>query len=552
MAENTCPFCRLHTDTPGTDPQAHNTLLYDCPNCGRYSIDRRLLLVWSFSSEERAKLSYVIRLVHDSGEEVRVTEDWRDKTLTKTILPSPPRQIDTLLKYLGKAQEPGGPGIYVRIEPNNLRATIGSVNKAGVDYARDSLLKSSLIECHVVMVNGPKGELVPQPESNRIRLTSTGWMRYEELTDGAHAHATQQEPKPTMTADSESIGTGPVRVFISHSSADRELAERITRLFRLAMNLHPGSIRCTSVDGHRLPGGVDTSDTLKREIVEAEVFIGLISQSSNESAYVLFELGARWGASKILMPVLAPGMSFADMKGPISDVNAFSVTDEGQLHALLSSVREKLGVQLVDTSAYLRDINELASLRGESVADTTPQFKNDAVPIETSLTEDEKEYLHVIAQPEQGGQIHRALLEAFTGRETEIYRTMLDKFESLDLVRNESDRWVMTLSGYDVAEKISSPTIQPSLSTEARGLLAEASSDKKGTVLIARTLQGIFVQTNGRQFAEPGNPRSEAQWVAVVKELVDSGVLEERGQKGEVFAITNSGYEMADQLKQRL
>jgi hypothetical protein len=58
-------------------------------------------------------------------------------------------------------------------------------------------------------------------------------------------------------------------VFISHSSADRETAEALAHLLRSALNLTPAEIRCTSVEGYRLPAGASTDQQLRDEIMAA-------------------------------------------------------------------------------------------------------------------------------------------------------------------------------------------------------------------------------------------------------------------------------------------
>lgn len=87
------------------------------------------------------------------------------------------------------------------------------------------------------------------------------------------------------------------RVFISHSSADQDLAEALIRLLRSALPLQPDIIRCTSVGGYKLPTGTEVDAQLRKEVVEAELFIALITKDSLDSTYVLFELGARWGVN---------------------------------------------------------------------------------------------------------------------------------------------------------------------------------------------------------------------------------------------------------------
>ncbi|MEE9296413.1 MAG: hypothetical protein V3W34_15835 [Phycisphaerae bacterium] len=90
----------------------------------------------------------------------------------------------------------------------------------------------------------------------------------------------------------------------------------------------------------------------------------------------------------------------------------------------------------------------------------------------------------------------------------------------------------------------------PSLSDAAKQLLLEVSQDRNGLVLMARYLGGMSVQTNGKNFIEQGNPRSEAMWEGAIQELCDLALFQERGHKGEVFSITNEGYRVADLLRE--
>lgn len=88
------------------------------------------------------------------------------------------------------------------------------------------------------------------------------------------------------------------------------------------------------------------------------------------------------------------------------------------------------------------------------------------------------------------------------------------------------------------------------LSEEARALLIEGAADQSGTIMRLRMLGGTRVQTNGKQFVEPGDPRSEATWEDAVASLHSRGLIRDRGVKGEIFSLTSAGYELAGQLTQ--
>lgn len=87
------------------------------------------------------------------------------------------------------------------------------------------------------------------------------------------------------------------------------------------------------------------------------------------------------------------------------------------------------------------------------------------------------------------------------------------------------------------------------LSDEAHQLVVEAAADKNGLILMARTMSGLILQTNDRQLSERQDPRSEAKWQRAIRELVQQGLIEGRGNKGEVFGVTAEGFRVADELK---
>lgn len=87
------------------------------------------------------------------------------------------------------------------------------------------------------------------------------------------------------------------------------------------------------------------------------------------------------------------------------------------------------------------------------------------------------------------------------------------------------------------------------LSTEARTLLIEASQDRHGYILYLETHGGTHFQTNGKELCQDQSARSVAKWKGALDTLVSYGLLEERGHKGEVFALTDRGFEAADLLR---
>jgi hypothetical protein len=184
-------------------------------------------------------------------------------------------------------------------------------------------------------------------------------------------------------------------LFISHCSDDVELAGRLVALFRVALNLPSSAIRCSSVDGYRLPGGANTDEQLRREVHDAEAFVGIVSTASVRSLYVLFELGARWGARRHLIPLLAPGTATSVLGGPLAGLNALSAGSVSQLHQLLSELAVALSLGLESAAAYHDQLQAVAALVARP-ADSHPAQATQVTGVGAGLLKEAEGILKVL------------------------------------------------------------------------------------------------------------------------------------------------------------
>lgn len=152
-----------------------------------------------------------------------------------------------------------------------------------------------------------------------------------------------------------------IRIFLSHSTQDKEIASDLCNLLKDALRLDPNRIRCSSIDGYRFSGGCQIDEDIREEVLTAEVLIGLISPASMESVYVLFELGARWGAKKPLIPILSPKTKAREIPGPLSGFNALQCDQPAQLHKLVNEVGQQLGINPVSPEYYQIHVDKLCS-----------------------------------------------------------------------------------------------------------------------------------------------------------------------------------------------
>jgi len=165
----------------------------------------------------------------------------------------------------------------------------------------------------------------------------------------------ESDEMPSPSESSAATNRSGLLVLISHSSKDAALASALIDLLRSALGLLPTQIRCSSVDGYRLPAGVHSDTQLREEVNVSRVLIGLITPNSLASPYVLFELGARWGAGETMVPLLA-GVSANDLRGPLSGFNALLCSSEEQLHQAMGEIGGHLGLGVQNPAAYLKQL----------------------------------------------------------------------------------------------------------------------------------------------------------------------------------------------------
>jgi hypothetical protein len=216
-----------------------------------------------------------------------------------------------------------------------------------------------------------------------------------------------------------------VQIFISHSSKDVPLVQALINLIRNALRIPAPDIRCTSVPGYKLPGGAITDSQLRQELLAAPVFIGLVTEASLASLYVLFELGARWGASKELIPLMAPGISVQVLEGPMSNINALSCGSASDLHALIAQIADDLGIRAGPPAAYQNELEIVTNFPPEA----SPQLSVSSVPQSAvdELAELRSEAVHEILNRAVTTDAEFAALASYTKDWWERVNAVLEK-----------------------------------------------------------------------------------------------------------------------------
>jgi len=95
-----------------------------------------------------------------------------------------------------------------------------------------------------------------------------------------------------------------IEFFISHSHADRQLAQALVQFLIFGVGVEIKEIRCTSYVSTGLSTGTDIEQELRRDLRRSNYFVPLITSNTESSEFVAFEIGAAWILEKKIVPVV--------------------------------------------------------------------------------------------------------------------------------------------------------------------------------------------------------------------------------------------------------
>jgi len=148
------------------------------------------------------------------------------------------------------------------------------------------------------------------------------------------------------------------KIFISHSSKDASFVQALSRLIRLALNLPTDEVLAASLEDMQLESGADFESVLRDRAVNADVLVAVLSPNSLLSTYVLFELGARWGAGKKIVPLLVPGLTVDQVEPPLNSLHV-QECDRPGLWNVLETIRDILKLHLAKAGSLQGPLEEV-------------------------------------------------------------------------------------------------------------------------------------------------------------------------------------------------
>jgi hypothetical protein len=92
------------------------------------------------------------------------------------------------------------------------------------------------------------------------------------------------------------------------------------------------------------------------------------------------------------------------------------------------------------------------------------------------------------------------------------------------------------------------PRPVPTLSSEALEMLKAAAIGNDNNLMMFRSLSGTHISAGRKNFGDPADRRSIAKWEAAIEQLSRIGFIKDINGEGQIFELTNAGFEAADSL----
>jgi hypothetical protein len=140
-------------------------------------------------------------------------------------------------------------------------------------------------------------------------------------------------------------------LFISHASEDGDLVLKFVDLLDAGVGVPAEQIFCSSVPG-QIPPGRDFKVEIKQRLDQSSLLVPILSEAFNVSRFCMYELGASWGQSKLIMPILVPPTSYQDMAAIIEGTQAVRINDETALSVMRDAILEALGIRGRSTAVW--------------------------------------------------------------------------------------------------------------------------------------------------------------------------------------------------------
>lgn len=137
----------------------------------------------------------------------------------------------------------------------------------------------------------------------------------------------------------------PKPIFISHSVANKELANKLIDLFETGIGIPDRDIFCSSLEGLGVPSGINFVEFIRQQIREPKVVVLLLTKEYFSSHFCLCELGASWVMAHNIIPLLVEPLEYKDIKAVLTGIHVLKIGDKNDLNTMQEELTKVLGIK---------------------------------------------------------------------------------------------------------------------------------------------------------------------------------------------------------------
>lgn len=143
------------------------------------------------------------------------------------------------------------------------------------------------------------------------------------------------------------------KIFLSHAAADAALAEFVEQTIT-GLETNATVFRTTRPD--QLPSGESWFRTIEENLRSSSAYLVLLTATSKERPWILFETGAAWYSDRPLVPVLA-GIRREQLDEPLRLLQLLDLERPEDVPVVFS----RLGIPAPDAGVFANAVHALAS-----------------------------------------------------------------------------------------------------------------------------------------------------------------------------------------------
>lgn len=184
------------------------------------------------------------------------------------------------------------------------------------------------------------------------------------------------------------------KLFISHASNDKTLADKLVDLLTNGCAVNPNDILCTSLEGKGIPAGKPSFiDYLREQIQTPDQVILLLSENFFASRFCLCELGAVWAMGLPNFPLVVPPTDKGKLKATLAVTQSGYVNSASYLDELRDGIKETIGTEVptatwnVKRDSFLLGLDELLKALPRPTIVPAEKLKDAQDQYQAALTE---------------------------------------------------------------------------------------------------------------------------------------------------------------------